>query len=693
MKNLLPFLRKSSLVRTAVIAVLMPGMALFPTLTYGNPTGGVVVHGGVEIGEGLHGHLSILQSTDKAIINWQDFSIQAGEVTEFIQPGSGSAVLNRVVSGNPSAIHGALKANGNVFVINPNGILVGPSGRIDVGGLVLSTLDISDADFLDGGDNLFKGNSNAGVTNHGRINAIGGDVFLIGKKIVNTGTIDAPEGLVGLGAGSEVLIAANPDANGERVFVQAGKSGAMIDNSGSIAAAAVELKAHGNPYALAINNSGSIRATGVNRSGGSVFLRATGGQINNTGTIEATLPGGNGGRILIEAAVANIGGTVDASGTGDGDGGEITILGEEINVTGNVLANGKNGGTIQVGGLDGEQRASSVTVGSGAVISANGTSGDGGLVTITGDVVSTMENSLISATGSVNGGDVRLTGFDSANIGGRIDVSGVSGVGGGAIVETSGALLMAPGSEINANGGAGGGQVNVGGGFQGRDDSILNAKTNFVWGGSKVSVDAINFGNAGTAIFWADGNTLYRGEVSAQALGAVGNGGFVEISGKRHLAFEGSANLLAAGEGGNGTLLLDPANTEITNGAAQEDPTASVITRGQINAQLALGHVVIATTVADALEDGNVLISDRVDFSQPNNLAILATGDIVFRSATGNQSRLRNTHGTSGDITLVAGWDGVTGAPSPGNSVNANGMFRPENPGAAPFEGNAASYG
>ena len=102
-------------------------------LSYGNPSGGVLVHGDVLIGDGLNGHLSIHQGSDKGIINWSDFSIAPGEITQFIQPGSNSATLNWVISGNPSAIHGALKANGNIFVINPNGILVGPSGQIDVG--------------------------------------------------------------------------------------------------------------------------------------------------------------------------------------------------------------------------------------------------------------------------------------------------------------------------------------------------------------------------------------------------------------------------------------------------------------------------------------------------------------------------------------------------------------------------------
>ncbi|MCB1231144.1 MAG: filamentous hemagglutinin N-terminal domain-containing protein, partial [Verrucomicrobiae bacterium] len=133
-----------------------------------NPSGGVVVNGAIEIGDGLNGNLLINQTSQKGIINWEDFSISAGEITQFVQPGAGGSTLNRVVSGNPSAIHGALQANGKIFVINPNGIMVGPGGSIDVAGLVLSTLDVSDADYLAGGDMIFSGNSGAGVQNFGR---------------------------------------------------------------------------------------------------------------------------------------------------------------------------------------------------------------------------------------------------------------------------------------------------------------------------------------------------------------------------------------------------------------------------------------------------------------------------------------------------------------------------------------------
>lgn len=306
--------------RQRVLPILF-GIALLPSFTLANPSDGVVSFGDIQF-EGGAGNLTIRQGSDAAIINWGSFSIQRGEVTRFVQPGSNSAVLNRVTGSDASALDGALEANGKVFLINPNGIIVGPSGTIDVGGLVLSTLDISDEDFLGGDDLLFAGDSSAGVVNFGRISAIEGDVFLIGNSVTNAGTIEAANGTVGLAAGSEVLITADPDRNGERVFVRAtagpgGNTG--IENSGSIQAAAVELKATGNLYALAINNSGSIRATGARRNGGRVYLRAPGGRISNTGSIEATIPGSAGGQIFIDADELDLGGSLSTDPEGNID--------------------------------------------------------------------------------------------------------------------------------------------------------------------------------------------------------------------------------------------------------------------------------------------------------------------------------------------------------------------------------------
>src|SRR5690606_26629140 len=137
------------------------------------------------------GALTVRQDSRNAIIDWAGFSIAPGETTRFVQPGTDAAVLNRVTGGDPSVIHGSLRANGQVFVINPNGILVGPGGSIDAHGVVLSTLDVDKGEFLARGDLVFKGASSAGVTNLGRIHGIGGDVFLIGRSVENRGTIQA----------------------------------------------------------------------------------------------------------------------------------------------------------------------------------------------------------------------------------------------------------------------------------------------------------------------------------------------------------------------------------------------------------------------------------------------------------------------------------------------------------------------
>ncbi|MCB1088167.1 MAG: filamentous hemagglutinin N-terminal domain-containing protein [Verrucomicrobiae bacterium] len=332
--------------RLPIIAMAWTCLCLaVPSPLRSNPADGVVSFGGAEI-LGGNGHLSIRQTTDRAIINWGDFSIKRGELTEFLQPGKDSAILNRVISANPSTLDGALKANGKVFLINPNGILVGPSGTIDVGGLVLSTLDVTDDEFIAGKDMIFRGTSGASVVNYGRISAIEGDVFLIGNSVANYGSVSAPNGTVGMGAGSEVLISAEPDQNGERVFVRAaaGPRGANgVENAGTIEAAAVELKAHGNLYALAINNSGSIRATGVKRSGGQVYLRAVGGNISNTGSIAATVPGSRGGKIFIESTNLDLGGSLTTDPEGD-----ITLL-SRVNLLPGATINGQKLDDVLIG--------------------------------------------------------------------------------------------------------------------------------------------------------------------------------------------------------------------------------------------------------------------------------------------------------------------------------------------------------
>ena len=162
MKAITKMLRRTMWAKSLTLAALLPGLVLMPVAVQSNPSGASVAHGVIEIDDSVAGHLKINQGSDRAIINWQDFSISQGELTEFFQPGANSVALNRVLGGNPSALMGTLRANGGVILVNPNGILVGAGGVVDIGGLaVLSTLDIDDQDFLNGGDMTFKGDSAA----------------------------------------------------------------------------------------------------------------------------------------------------------------------------------------------------------------------------------------------------------------------------------------------------------------------------------------------------------------------------------------------------------------------------------------------------------------------------------------------------------------------------------------------------
>lgn len=287
-----------SLLAHAVVAAL----GSMHCVAFANPVGGNVIAGSAAISS-TGNTLTVRQGTDRAIINWQGFSIGAGELTKFVQPNAGSAVLNRVVTGNPSALLGRLEANGKVFLINPNGILVGGGAVINTNSFVASTLDVSNAQFMAGGDLNFAGTSKAAITNLGTIKAQGGDVFLIAHSVENTGSIDAPGGVAGLAAGGDVLLKHTGD---ERLFVRttvatpdsAGATG--VENSGVIAAVQAELRAAGGSmYGLAVNNSGAVHAAGITERDGRILLTSDAGDIRNSGTLVARTASGDGGTIRI----------------------------------------------------------------------------------------------------------------------------------------------------------------------------------------------------------------------------------------------------------------------------------------------------------------------------------------------------------------------------------------------------------
>jgi len=276
--------RNCSLALTSSALGCVVGFASAATAAPALPSGGHVVAGSASIGKSSGSTLTIDQSSSKAIINWSGFSIGQGGTVRF-DNGSG-ATLNRVTGTNISSIDGLLSATGSVYLINPNGVIIGKSGVVDTGGtFIASTQDLTNASFMTGGTLTFSGTSTASVLNLGKVGSLGGDVALIASKIENNGTITASQGDVGLAAGFQVTMS-DATQNDGKFQVRVGGSGTSATNTGTIQAAEAELKANGgNVYALAGNTGGTIQATGVSASDGKVLLIAENGTTTANGTL------------------------------------------------------------------------------------------------------------------------------------------------------------------------------------------------------------------------------------------------------------------------------------------------------------------------------------------------------------------------------------------------------------------------
>jgi filamentous hemagglutinin family protein len=280
------------------------------------PTQGAVQSGVATIST-IGNQMTVKQTTDKAIIDWQSFSIGFKAGVNFIQNDANSVALNRVIGNDPSRIMGSLTANGKLFLINAAGILVGKNAKIDVAGLTASTLNITDADFTDGNMNFAAdaGKVIGNVKNKGEITAHdGGNVYLIGANVENDGIINAPDGEVLLAAGRVVKLI---DTTLPGVSIDVGGIAGKVTNLGKIMASAGTI---GIGAAL-IDNSGEINASSVTKEGGRIFLRAS-QDLTTTATSTINADGTTGGNVVLYSdQAADIDGDVSALGNVDGNGG------------------------------------------------------------------------------------------------------------------------------------------------------------------------------------------------------------------------------------------------------------------------------------------------------------------------------------------------------------------------------------
>ena len=456
-------IRLQLLLHTTCLTAVLCGVA------YANPTDGTVTAGSATIAS-AGPVLNINQSTDKAIIDWRGFDIGSGETTAFHQPGSGSITLNRVNSTSASVINGNLTANGNIVIVNQNGILFGGGANVDVNGLVATTADIDNTRFMSDQTLHFDkpGNPNAAIINQGVITAKeAGLVGLVAPNVINEGIITARLGRVHLASGDTATVDLYGDGLME-VAVSDAVTSQLVHNSGAIVAdggtVALTAAAGSRIVNSLINNTGLLRAQSVGVKNGEIVIAAEGSNaVKNNITANKGVKSGH-------STVLNSG-TLDASGRGVGErGGNITVTGDNIalldgtfidasgdmglaGTTSGLLKSahrvGSAGGEILIGGdylgQGTTATASNLYVDQGALILNDAlTSGDAGRSIFWSDETTTflgnvyaralggqaMDATSWSATlgGNIgDGGFVETSGHGQLNAGGYVDLTASNG--------------------------------------------------------------------------------------------------------------------------------------------------------------------------------------------------------------------------------------------------------------------------
>ncbi|MBF0218764.1 MAG: filamentous hemagglutinin N-terminal domain-containing protein, partial [Gammaproteobacteria bacterium] len=331
--------KSSSLVRrirhgraaTLTTATLLSAVLAAPPLL-ANPLNPEVVHGTAAFSQ--NGNSLTITNSDKAIINWQAFSINPQESTRFNQPNAQSSVLNRVLGSDPSRLLGQLQSNGKVFLVNPAGIVVGEGAKIDVGGLVASTLNISDADYLANRLHFVAAEHAQGVVNQGQISTTsGGTVVLTGTEVSNKGVITTPDGQTILAAGATVQI---EELGAPGVKIEITGDTQQATNLGEITATAGTIGVVG----ALVKNSGKISASSVERKGGRILLRGS-KRVELSDSSKISADGTTGGEVIaISSDQGKISGEISVNG-------EISARGDGSEGSGGFVET--SGGRVKIG--------------------------------------------------------------------------------------------------------------------------------------------------------------------------------------------------------------------------------------------------------------------------------------------------------------------------------------------------------
>ncbi len=620
-------------------------------LAYANPVGGSVSSGVATITNSGNTE-TIRQTTGKAVIDWNIFNINSGETTNFVQPNSSSLTVNRVHDMNPSQIFGSLTANGNLVLINPNGVFFGQGSKVDVNGLLATTSNVANSNVMSGGTLHFTpgSNPNASVVNAGTITAAdAGLVGLVAPNVQNSGVITARLGKVQLSSGDSFDLDFYGD-NLLKIGVSDQVGQQMVQNLGLIEADGGTVKLTAAAGRSIVNSlidvEGQIKTPAFKQQDGVIEIYAAG-----SNAVQGNIAADKG--IKQGTSKVTVSGLLDASGKDAGQsGGKIEILGDDIAIlSGSYLdASGVlTGGNIKVGGdfhgLGATPTASATVVQNNATINASSLDNDnGGTVAVWSDNYTNFAGSILARGGpnGGNGGFVETSGHQTLNMQGIVDASASKGKGGTWLMDPEDVNITNSdsddtGSDGAASFGPGGNQATASVNAQYIVDA-LNAGTN-------VTVTTTNSGAAGSQSGPNGGSITVSSPISATGQGtALTTTGSLTLSSFKNIIVNaaitlgGGTNTSSATVTG-GTLTLDADNQ--ANGSGYIDIEANITTNGG-NITMGGGEANPANIVAGTgYAWGNNNNSSRwpgvgVAIGNNNDVTVNAGGGNIIINGNGN---------------------------------------------------------
>jgi len=506
-----------------------------------------LVHGSAVI-DTVGNQMTII-NTPNTILDWQSFSVGADSSVYFQQQSVDSMVLNRVTGDDPSHILGSLGSNGHIWLINPYGVLFGEHARIDAAGLMASTMDIANIDFLAKKYHFNSTGIPSEIKNQGEIRtSFGGRVWLMGDRVQNEGLIQTPGGQTVIAAGKSVEFV---DSGAPNVVVRVKAPENEVVNLGTLVAPSGQVDLHGS----IVNQQGIVRANSVSADeAGSIVLKADQVTLAKNSQTQA------------DQGVVNMQASATLNNWGAISGKNIALTANEILQQGQITA---MGGNVVL--------AAQTSTYLDGIVDVSNAQGAGGNIKLTTNNFEGMAHGALRADGK-QGGNIRIDGSGLLAFSSTLAATGNTQ---GGKIEVTGDRVYLLNADIDTSGSTQGGIVHLGGGWQGGGD-LSHAREVLVGVGSEIKANGktdINFAAKGGEIaVWSTQSSEHYGLLQAK------DGGRIEFSSQGVTKQTGD---IQAGVGG--AVLFDPKNIIVTDNPPDNLTLARTLVSGSVNGKPELG--------------------------------------------------------------------------------------------------------